>query len=168
MRGRDVGRDSAQPIWIPPADASPLEELRRVVPPDVLQRLRARSGVSGRQRNVLEFHDRIPSWFTSGPKVVIPEISTGPRLRVTVDPYGCVLPLHSTLSIRAESVDSLEELRKFLSSESVAIELKRNAGSLKHGAIRITVPLIRRLRVQLIARSCQDLASRPRWPRSPA
>jgi SAM-dependent methyltransferase len=153
MRGRDVGRDTSPAIWIPPRDKEELNRAKSALPDRFVEKLQSRSCVTLRDRHILQFHDRVPGWFLDEPKVVVPEISSGDSLRVTCDPDGLVLPLHSTLAIRGQSKSEVRRLASLLRADEAATCLRRTGGRLNGDSFRVTV----RGLTALIARLERDL-----------
>ena len=149
IRGREVGRKPAKWIWVPPSSDTQLGCLVKATPRALRKSLSGRSCVSTRSRHLLEYHDKLPGWFLDEPKILVPEIATGNRLRVTSDPEGLFLPLHSTIAIRAGTKRNAREVARALRTARVCTELRDSGARLNGNAFRLSVRSIRRLSLRL-------------------
>ncbi len=143
-RGRNVGGLRGPQIWIPPEQAAPgmANLFSRAIGRKASGALRSRSCVHSRRREIFQFHDDIPVWFRSGPKLLLPEIVSS-NLRVEVDDAGKVFPLHSVLAIRVPSIAAGLKLRDYLMHPRTQTRLLREAPRLNGGAVRLQAGALR-------------------------
>lgn len=138
--GRDVGRGSSRPIWIPSA-VSERQVLR--LPERIRDELTSRACVAGGKRGIIEYQENYPDWLLGSPKLLVPEIVPH-VMRVELDRKGSKLPLHSVIAIRVPTIRAGEALRKYLLKDEVLIQLRRECPRLSGGAFRLNVNAIKR------------------------
>lgn len=148
VRGRDVGRATETQIWVPPAEMSQTlgVSVRSLVSAQQLDALEARSCVKRKGRCPLQYHDAIPDWFRTGPKLLIPEIATG-SVRVELDTVGTRMPLHSVIAIRVPSVAVGRMLKRHLLRPPQQRALMSSGPRLVGGAVRMQVSALAQLKV---------------------
>jgi SAM-dependent methyltransferase len=143
VRGRDIGRQTSSPIWVPPVLADDdVRTIKRLVSHTAIETLAKRSCVRTGRRGQFDYHESVPKWFLGFPKVLLPEIVSG-DLRVEVDPSGVKLPLHSVIAIRVPSAAVGESLKAYFASRAGKRRLLRGAPRLSGGAIRLQVDAVR-------------------------
>ena len=143
VRGRDVGRNSSKPLWIPPRSKKALQLAENSVPKRMLVSLGNRSCVLNDRRSTLEFHESPQSWFLDEPKLLLPEINSGKTMRVTADLDGRLFPLHSTIAIRTKTKSNTKKIGEMLSENGVLEELRRVSPRLQGSSFRLTVGVLR-------------------------
>jgi predicted RNA methylase len=144
VRGREVDRGANSLIWVTPANSSDADAsiFARNVSRIVLAALKKRTCVASRHRRIFEYHDKIPTWFSDGPKLLLPEIAVA-DVRVELDRHGAKLPLHSVIAIKVPSISVGLALRRYLKGSRQQRRLLSNAPRLSGGAARLQVGAIR-------------------------
>jgi hypothetical protein len=137
VRGRDVAREKRlgdlPKIWAPTStSADGTATLKR----EDIDRLRARYCVRVKKKPVSAYHSTIPRWFLGQPKLIVPEICR--TLTLFDDRQGRVLPLHSTLAIKANSLRTHGLVKDLLLRSQTWTQLRRTSEVMVGGAIRLT------------------------------
>lgn len=143
-KGRDIGRTSGSMVWVPPMTFDVRFKRRFVdsVPSRLAKELRNRTCVVNGRRELFEYHEAMPAWFTGAPKLLVPEIVCG-ALRVELDAGGTRLPLHSAIAIRVPSIELGLALQRHLQSKDERESLVSKAPKLNGGAVRMQVASLR-------------------------
>jgi hypothetical protein len=147
VRGRDVAAQielSQMPrLWLPPRRrTAQVREFVRQLPKGYKRMLSDRFCVKSLGRPMWGFHESLPKWFLNKPKIILPEICT--KISVFSDVEGRVLPLHSTIAISVSSGAEARKLAQHLLSRETWNRLRTKCPHMMNGAIRITVPILRR------------------------
>jgi hypothetical protein len=98
------------------------------------------------ERPVWGFHESYPLWFFGEPKIIVPEVCT--KISVLYDSDGRVLPLHSTIAVRVRTLADAKRVAAVLQSDGSWRWLRAQCPKMVNGAIRLTVPVLRKLFVR--------------------
>ncbi len=147
-RGRDVAMNrsvSELPrLWVPPKhETDALASFIKALPEPDLKRLAGRFCVRRMQRPIWSFHESFPRWFLGKPKLIVPEVCT--KISTVYDAQGRVLPLHSTIAIRATDSAEARRMASVLESQWAWDWLRPRCPRMVNGAIRLTTPVLRDL-----------------------
>lgn len=151
VRGRDLDRGTSEKIWMPPSTltSKQVQSLSKEVSRGTLLELKARSCVRMSRRQLFEYHEANPEWFLGEPKVLIPEVLSGPCIRVEFDEQGTKLPLHSVIAVKVGSRKIGRKVASYLRGPKQQAWLLSHGPKLSGGATRLQVGALRELLTRL-------------------